>query len=210
MRVITKGAEPPSLTAHCQTPHSNYGNYGDMDGLRRALVTEQRGICCYCMTRIHNGNDKMKVEHWRCQGGYAEEQLNYRNLLGSCRGGEGQPPRLQHCDTKKGNRDLHWNPANPAHHIETHIRYELDGSIHADDTVFDDQLNGVLNLNLAQIKNNRKGVLTGLLEWWRAERPIPRARIERAILERTAGAGELKPYCQVSVWWLKQKLAVMV
>ena len=55
MRAITKGAEPPSLTAHRQTPHCDYDNYPDKAALRQALVTEQRSICCYCMRRIRNG-----------------------------------------------------------------------------------------------------------------------------------------------------------
>ena len=41
----------------------------------------------------------------------------------------GSRAHLQHCDTRKGDRDLQWNPADPAHHIETRVRYELDGSI---------------------------------------------------------------------------------
>ena len=62
-----------------------------------------------------------------------DEQLNYLNLLGACLGGNGQPPHLQHCDTRKGGSDIQWNPADAAHHIDTRVRYEVDGSIHADD-----------------------------------------------------------------------------
>jgi uncharacterized protein (TIGR02646 family) len=214
MRAITKGAEPPSLTTHRQTPHCDYDNYADKDALRHALVTEQRGLCCYCMGRIHNGPDKMKIEHWRCRSGHHAEQLNYRNLLGACLGGDGQPPHLQHCDTRKGDRDLRWNPASPGHHIETRLRYELDGSIRSDQAEFDAQLTDVLNLNLIILKNNRKGVLDAILGWWRQEKvrlagPVPRARFERERDGRTAGNGDLEPYCQVAVWWLQQRLAVM-
>lgn len=209
MRAITKGPEPPSLTTHRQTLHCNYDNYMGKDDLRHALVTEQRGLCCYCMGRIRNGRDTIKIEHWRCQSRYPAEQLSYRNLLGACLGGHGQPEHHQHCDTRKGDGELQWNPANPAHHMETRVRYELDGTIRAVDADFDSQLNNVLNLNLPLIKNKRKGVLTGLLEWWRVERRVPRARIEREIAERTNVAGDLAPYCQVAVWWLRQKLARM-
>jgi hypothetical protein len=130
-------------------------------------------------------------------------------LLGSCLGGQGQPEDRQHCDTRKGERDLKWNPADPDHHIETRIRYDLDGTIRSDDQVFQEQLNTVLNLNLQRIKNNRYGILKGLLGWWKAEKPVPRIRIEREIQQRTIHAGELSPYCQVAVWWLRQKLASM-
>ncbi len=214
MRQIVKGAEPPSLTAHRQTPHCNYDNYGPKDDLRHALVTEQRGLCCYCMGRIHNGPATMKIEHWRCQSRHPDEQLNYRNLLGACLGGPEQPAHLQYCDTRKGDSDLQWNPAAAAHHIETRVRYELDGSIRADDAVFDNQLHQVLNLNLPLLKNNRKGILDAVLDWWRRERArigghVPRERFVREREKYIAGNGEIAPYSPVAVWWLGQRLAGM-
>jgi hypothetical protein len=166
------------------------------------------------MGRVHNGPTTMKIEHWRCQSHHPDEQLNYRNLLGACLGGHGQPAHLQHCDTRKGDWDLQWNHADAAHHIETRIRYGSDGSIHADDTVFNDQLNQVLNLNLPLLKNNRKGILDAVLDWWRREKarigvPVPRARFVRKRNKQIAGSGEIAPYCPVAVWWLDQKLARM-
>ena len=210
MRAIAKGPEPASLMAHRLRPHCDYDNYADKAELRHALVTEQRGICCYCMGRIRNGPDTMKIEHWHCQARHPEEQVNYRNLLGACMGGHGQPPHLQHCDTRKGDCDLQWNPADPAHHVETRIRYELDGSIRSDDAAFDKQMDELLNLNLPRLKNNRKGVLDAVLDWWRLERahgPVPRARVERERDRRIGAAGELQPFCQVAVWWLDQHLS---
>ena len=214
MRTIKKGTELASLTAHRQTPYSDYDNYANKEALRHALVTEQRGICCYCMGRIHNGPTTMKIEHWQCQSRYPAEQLNYCNLLGACPGGDGQPPRLQHCDTRKGDRDLQWNPADPGRHIETRLRYELDGSIRSEDTAFNAQLADVLNLNLPILRNNRKGVLNAILEWWRYEKTrlhgaVPRDHFERERARRTADTGDLEPFCQVAVWWLEQRLAKM-
>ena len=214
MRQIVKGAEPASLTAHRQTPHCDYDNYVPKDDLRHALVTEQRGLCCYCMGRIHNGPATMKIEHWRCQAHHPGEQINYRNLLGACIGGPGQPPHLQHCDTRKGDGDLQWNPADAAHHIETRVRYEVDGSIRADDDVFDNQLRQVLNLNLSLLKNNRRGILDAVLDWWRREQariggPVPRERFVRERDRHITGSGEIAPYSPVAVWWLGQRLAKM-
>ncbi len=210
MRAILKGPEPPSLTAHRQASHSDYGNYRDKDALREALVSEQRGLCCYCMGRIRPDANEMKIEHWRCQARYPDEQLNYRNLLGACPGGEGRPPPFQHCDTRKGDDDLRWNPADSAHAIEAWVRYRLDGAIESDDKTFNVQLDKTLNLNLAFLKNNRKGVLDAVLRWWRGQpKPVPRGRIERQRDKYTAGNGELAPYCQVAVWWLQRKLGGM-
>jgi hypothetical protein len=166
------------------------------------------------MQRISADGTSMKIEHWQCQDNYGEQELTYRNLLGACKGGEGRPEDLQHCDTRKGNLDLSFNPAELAHHIETRIRYGLDGSIYANDAVFDGQLNEVLNLNLPDIKNNRKSVLVAVLEWWKGEKArlrnaVPRDQFERQIERRTAGNGDLSPYSPVAVWWLRQKLAGM-
>jgi uncharacterized protein (TIGR02646 family) len=214
MRAITKGAEPPSLTAHRQTPHCDYDNYADKDALRHALVTEQRGVCCYCMGRIQDGPGRMKIEHWRCQRDHPRQQLNYRNLLGACLGGQGQPAHFQHCDTRKGDRDLLWNPADPAHRIETRIRYELDGSIRATEPVFDAQLDDVLNLNIRLLKNNRKAVWVAVTEWWTLEKAwlrgrVPRSQIQKQRDRRVGGDNALEPYSQVAVWWLDQRLARM-
>ena len=206
MRVIAKGPEPHSLTTHRLTQHADYDNYPDKDALRHALVSEQRWLCCYCMGRIKPTGSEMKIEHWRCQDNYRDEQLDYRNLLGACRGGEGLPLGLQHCDTRKGNSDLLRNPADPAHAIEGWVQYGSDGTIKSNDVMFDGQLNEVLNLNLAFLKNHRKGVLDAVLHWWRRHKPVQKERIEREVRRYEPAEGQLAPYRQVAVWWLNRKL----
>ena len=212
MRAIEKRQEPASLTAHRSAPGASYVTYADRDGLRRALVTEQRGLCCYCMGRIAPDPRSAKIEHWHSRTRYPAEELAYRNLLGACRGGEGQPRHLQHCDTRKGNRDLKWNPADPIRRIEKRVRYGTDGAIRSDDVEFDDQLTDVLNLNLSWLKNSRKGVLDGVLGWWKQKKvqiqgPVPRATLRRKRDKQIAVHGDLSPYCQVAVWWIDQRLA---
>lgn len=211
MRAISKGVGPRSLTVHRRTPHGGYDNYADKAALRRALVREQRGLCCYCMGRIGVDATDMKIEHWRCQRRYRNQELDYRNLLAACRGAEGHRGADQHCDTKKGDRDLRWNPADPSHRVETRLRYEADGTIRSDDPEFNDQLDQVLNLNLSVLKNNRKRVLDVVLDWWQRERkriqgPISRKRIERQRDWWSGGSDDLRPYCQVAVWLLTQHL----
>ena len=210
MRTIVKGAEPKSLEQHRSTPHSDYGNYTDKNKLRAALIAEQQGLCCYCMGRIPNKSGKMKVEHWHCQAHYSNEQLIYRNLLGACLGGEGQPRKHQHCDTRKGNLDLLWNPADPTHHVQKRISYGRDGAIRSDHAVFNRQLNEVLNLNLLRLKNSRKGVVNAILDWLqREQKPATRRQLEQAIGVLPAPNGELAPYVQVAIWWLEKRLARM-
>ena len=215
MRAITKGAKPRSLTEHRARAHSDFDNYQAKEKLRQALVAEQRGLCCYCMGRIHPEPVSMKIEHWRCQARYPDEQLDYRNLLAACRGGEGQQARDQHCDTRKGDRDLRWNPADPSHRIETRVRYESNGSIRAaDDADFDAQLEDVLNLNFSELRSNRKSVLDAVLAWWKHEKdriggPVPRSRFIRKRDACVRDNRQLRPFCQVAVWWLEQRLAKM-
>ena len=204
MRTVVKESEPVSLTTHRSAPHCDYENYGDKDGLRAALVAEQRGLCCYCMSRIENERSAMKIEHWHCRARYPGEELDYLNLLASCPGGEGLPRRLQYCDTRKADDDLRWNPADPQRRVEDRISYEPDGTIVSDDPLFNTQLNEILNLNLEWMKSNREESLLAVAEWYTQERP-DRRRVEREI-ERLNAPSILAPYVQVSIWWLERKL----
>lgn len=215
MRVIDKGVEPRSLVQHRATPNSDYANLGNgaKQDLRDALVREQRGLCCYCMTRIESTRESMKIEHWRSQSHYEALELTYSNLLGACLGGHGQPEALQHCDTRKKERDIRFNPADPIHRIDQRIQFQADGTIASSDVEFNTQLSDVLGLNLPLLKNRRKGVLSGLIDWWSSETarlrgPVPRAQLLRERARRVAaGGGYLAPFDPVAVWWLDQHLA---
>ncbi len=213
MRSITKGREPRSLVRHRANTASDYANYPEKDELRAALVREQRGLCCYCMMRVEPSAAGMKVEHWQCQSRNPELELSYSNLLAACLGGHGQPEALQHCDTRKGERDVKFNPAYRSHHVERRIRFEADGTIGSNDANFHAQLSDVLGLNLPVLKNRRKGVLAGILQWWNSEKarrrgPVPRKQLLRERARRAgAGSGHLTPFEPVAVWWLDQRLA---
>lgn len=211
MRAIVKGSEPDSLREHRVAG----GTYNDFRSrgkqkLREALVTEQRGLCCYCMSRISADSSVMRIEHWQSQSGYPGQQLVYANLLAACLGGQGH---AQHCDTSKAERDLKFNPADPLSMIESLISYGLDGTIWSRDVKFNDQLDTVLGLNIAQLKNSRKAILTAFAEWLRLERdrlhrPVPREVIKRKrdkLLSQTHDS--LEPFVQVKIWWLEQRLA---
>ncbi|GAB3350620.1 retron system putative HNH endonuclease [Lysobacter tyrosinilyticus] len=212
MREITKGPEPRSLSQHRATAHSNYANYNEKDSLRAALIREQRGLCCYCMTRIEPTGTAMKIEHWRSQSRNADLELVYSNLLAACLGGQGQPATRQHCDTRKGEQELKFNPANVAHRIEQRIRFEMDGTIASSDADFDAQLNDVLNLNLKVLQNRRKGIVDGLVGWLRDYRARHYRGPDNTTLQRKRSQlmpanGHLEPYVRVAVWWLDQRLA---
>lgn len=204
MRMITKCAEPRSLTQHRAKAHSDYDNYERKDDLRLALVSEQKGLCCYCSGRIREVSTAMKIEHWQCQANYRPQQLSYGNLLGVCLGGEGQPPDEQHCDTRKSNLDLKWNPANIAHMIESRVYFTSDGYIRSPDPDFNRQLDEVLNLNIAILRNNRKSILEVVAKWWKTT-PNARQKVQQQI-ERRVNSAEHSQFSPVAVSYLRQKL----
>ncbi|BDD88634.1 retron system putative HNH endonuclease [Desulfofustis limnaeus] len=204
MRTIQKNDEPASLTAHRQQPHADYDNYADKDTLRQSLVTEQRGLCCYCQSRIRPDKASMKIEHWQCQATYPARQLDYRNLLGACLGGHGRPEREQHCDTRKGNRALCFCPADPAHPVERCIKFLGNGKIASDDVAINTALNDILNLNLGQLVSNRKAVIDAF------KQRLGRGNFNAAReLQKWDGTqpGDLPEYAQVMVFWLEKKIA---
>lgn len=213
MRPILKGTEPQTLTLYRRfTPDGNYRGYHDNGELHESLVTEQRGLCCYCMSRITT--DTVSVEHWHCQSDDSHDDLDYDNMLGVCDGGEGRlPSDMFHCDKSKGNRPIKFNPANPANHIEKEIYYSMEGVIKSKDDEFDSDLNKKLNLNQFYLKWNRQGVIDGFNDWCvimkKTYGPVSRELFERKCKWRVEGTGTLEPYCQVAVWMLEQRLKRM-
>ncbi|PID62350.1 MAG: TIGR02646 family protein [Gammaproteobacteria bacterium] len=204
MRTIQKNREPNSLTKHRQQPHASYNNYMDKNALRQSLVTEQRGLCCYCQSRIRPNATSMKIEHWQCQAAYPARQLDYRNLLGACLGGHGRPEREQHCDTRKGNRNLCFYPADPAQPVERHFKFLGNGEITSDDAAIDTEIKNILNLNLGQLVSNRKAVLDAF------KQRLGKGNLNAAQeLQNWDGTqpGNLPEYAQVIVFWLEKKIA---
>ena len=175
MRNIQKQSEPISLTRHRCSSNSNYGNYAEKDDLRTSLVSEQRGICCYCMQRIYPTLEKMKIEQCQSQSTnkFPEKQIDYTNLLGACLGGEGKPRRDQHCDTRKGDDDISFNPANSKHDVERLFKFPGTGRIEAIDAnnkQLQSEIDEVLNLNHSILVDNRKAVIDSFTEMLRRKK----------------------------------------
>jgi len=121
MRQIKKGKEPKILAQYRATAGATYNGFQTAERmaiLRESLLSEQGGICCYCMQRIYPNEDAMKVEHWLSQTRFPANELDYGNMLAACMGNEGEPEEEQHCDTRKGNKDVARNPADPDDRIE--------------------------------------------------------------------------------------------
>ena len=217
MRSITKLTEPASLTQHRANRKVDYTpNYDNLPpqalaDLRNSLVTEQGGICCYCMGRIKPLGTKMKIEHWQAQAEdkFPERQLDYSNLLGACSGGEKHgektSPVTHHCDTKKRNDDFCINPASTNSRMETRLKYLRDGTIESDDCQLNDEINSILNLNYSLLRDNRAGVLKSL------KKSFFKRSLGRAELQKMLSIWETppyKPYCEVVINYLRKKLHV--
>lgn len=74
--------------------------------------------------------------------------------------------------------------------------------------MFEKEINDVLNLNVPLLKENRKAVLTGFL----AAKP-KHGTWDNSLLEKwleqwngNSNSGELAPFCQVVVYWLRKRL----
>lgn len=152
------------------------------------------------------------MSDWQCQEDYPDRQLDYGNMLGACLGGQGQPIEKQHCDSRKGKKDLKFNPADPAHGIERRIQFGVDGTIASSDIEFNTQLDEVLGLNLPVLKNRRKAVLDGLTRWLREyharhHRGPDVAMLQRLRAQKAPPSGQLEAFVHVAIWWLDQRLS---
>lgn len=159
---IHKGKEPSSLTLYRCQPNSYYDGYSQKDELREALLRDQGHLCAYCMRRIRNDRNTMKIEHWKAQSTLETEaeKLNYQIMLGVCDGCRGSKDLYTTCDEHRHDMDLHVNPLDRS--MMDTIFYDRNGKIKSDVEQYDDELNTVLNLNCEQassrIVQNRKKV----------------------------------------------------
>ena len=182
----------------------------DKDDLRESLVLEQRGICCYCMQRIRPTSTAMKIEHWQCQARYPHRQLDYSNLLGACLGCQNQSLERHHCDTRKGDHDLAYNPANPTHDVERKLTFLGDGTLQSTEVIFDQEINEVLNLNEGILKKNRRALLDSIKDGFMGKNPS-KVDIQKEIRKWNGDLddGVLEPFCQVAIYYLRKKLQRM-
>jgi len=103
--------------------------------LREHLLKEQGYLCCYCNQSIKTEPIdtlplRAKIEHLepKDEDKYPEKKFTYENLLLACNGGERDRPVVQHCDTKKGNKEP--TPIHPLQHdCEEFFIYKKSGEI---------------------------------------------------------------------------------
>ncbi len=207
MKHIIKGREPASLLTYRKKPHATYRDYREKDDLRKSLIEEQGGLCCYCMGRITIEN--MKIEHRKPQR-YKKLQLSYNNLLASCDGNEGKPYHLQHCDTHKADKEIFVNPTDKIKNCEKIIKYSANGRISSNDPAIAEDLAGALNLNTQTLVNNRKQTLKAVilkLTMIRGRKEAWSVNSVHKILKtyENRSHGKFKPYCRIVAYFLKKR-----
>ena len=210
MILIKKAVEPTDLTHYrLSTPEASYdGLPTDIkEEIKLQLLKEQGFICAYCMSRIDLDNpNNTNIEHYVPQrGAYSDPflALDYRNMLGVCPGNEGKPYRNQTCDRHRRNVMLTINP-HISYSVER-IKYSSDGRIMSDDPDVDRDLDKVLNLNEALLKENRKAALSVLeKELIKKKEHGTWKELARRYIHKLSSADKKTPFCGILLWRLNK------
>jgi uncharacterized protein (TIGR02646 family) len=204
-RIHKRSQEPPALLSYRKAADLNrsYAAFPSKDSLREPLLEDQGWLCCYCMRRTDVRD--MKIEHYRSQHRHREQELDWRNLLAACSGGEGRPFASQTCDTRKADEDLVLDPRTDSVRA---IRYLGSGRLVVDDRNHVDDVER--RLNATELRQARAQAIDNL------RRELSRrfggsGSWRRQDLQRYLdGLRRLRPFPEflaVYEYWLEKKLA---
>ncbi len=188
--------------------------------LKESLLKEQGYLCAYCMSRI--GENSMKVEHWAPQNPDTDEgelsseekekrrllSIDYKNMLAVCKGDERSRPQEQHCDTKKGNETILYNPSNPNDYNKLKIRYLHSGRIESSDEEFNKEIENKLNLNCQKLISNRANIIQKIFQSLNMLKNNASSRRIDSILKNWNSQdsnGKLKEYAGVAIYFLTKR-----
>lgn len=140
MKHIIKSDPPASLEAYKEIEGTCFENMPKTvkDELKKSLVLEQGGLCCYCGKKILVNHHSI-IEHLypKSNEKYKHLQLEYGNLLCSCDGGESDRSGKSKsekrkfpsfCDDKKNDQILPLTPLDPT--CEEQFSYDEEGNIY--------------------------------------------------------------------------------
>lgn len=212
MRLIIKENEPQSLTTYKQSEGAKFSNLSSSCKLdiKNQLLREQRNLCAYCMGKITLAN--MKIEHYipqNQQTGDPSKQLDYKNLLAVCMGGEENRDRSSRtCDTHKGNTVLtNVDPQKAT--IESLLKYEeRTGKIIVENDDVLKEIEKVLNLNCDMLKLNRATALKALKS--KIDKEHRGRRIKASALGVVYTKCETLPYAGILLYYLRKKLRTTI
>jgi uncharacterized protein (TIGR02646 family) len=206
---VVKGREPTSLQQYRLQSNAQYdgSQFTPVKAdIRTQLLKEQGYLCAYCMQRIVDDQFKTKIEHWHCQNNHPTEQLDYANMLAVCLG---NTQGCVHCDTKKANHDIKYNPAEPTHHIESKIKYSITGKIQSNELDFNQELNDILGLNCSRLIENRKATIDAVQQGLNKKLGTRTHNEISSEIKKWSSIdedGHKKPYCGVALYFLHKKL----
>jgi uncharacterized protein (TIGR02646 family) len=214
MRKVDKKQEPLCLQAHRAQQDAVYENLpsGCPEAIRQALVLEQGSLCAFCMCRIKPVAGSMKIAHRYPReapnGREGKRDLQWKNLLGACMGGEGKPANLHTCDTKQGSTIIALDPTEEPHMAQ--ITYSTTGKVQSRNLDHQKEIDDVLNLNCKPLINARASTLEGLLQAWEMRKPgaWTKPYVERTLQSLGAGT-ELLPFVGIAEDYLRRRLARM-
>lgn len=147
-------------------------NYQANDDLVDALKKEQGYLCAYCMRRIpckdilyqKDGKDIItkeghRVEHILSRDNHSDKELDYSNMVICCPGHIGAE---KHCDRLKDSNDITFSPLD-IRFINT-IKYKPTGEIESSNSLWNSEMNNILNLNTPLLVKNRAETLLGVIQ----------------------------------------------
>lgn len=160
MIYICKG-NVPAVFWEIRRKYNHYDelSHNDKNRLKSYLISEQGGICAYCMCRIKS--ETSTIEHYNPRSLKPELSLDYNNLFAVCTNGRNDTKRDRQCDVSRGDTTLNLNPCKESD--MKHITYKRNGEIVSDIDSFNTDLTVTLNLNNQTLKNNRKSALQSAL-----------------------------------------------
>lgn len=194
--------------------------------VKLVLIHEQKGLCAYCMRRIHMDSHS-RVEHLVPLSVDKERAIDYSNLLGVCDGGEkviGQQGHVLCCDAHKKETEISTSPLNKVQMNK--IAYKRDGTIYTTprDTEMEKDINETLLLNgLRKSDGSVRDTSTELLKGRRDAYDRARLMIEnlsksgkctsasvKKIIDNLKNSEECEEYVGVKLYYLGKKYAALV
>jgi uncharacterized protein (TIGR02646 family) len=212
VRHVQKSGEPTTVTETRQasttnlaTPESARDAFNQIDKaqVRRQLASEQQWLCAFCMRRIDendvtSGEHTMKVAHRTPISKDPPQALTWRNLLGSCDGGQRSAGLYCTCDLKQRSTALTIDPTDTTHIAK--LSYVRRGTLRglflrSSDPDAEKDLETTLALNSGELPEQRQEAWKAFLNRFRREGPkhaYGRAAWQ-AFFQKWRGAGQKAP-----------------
>ncbi|MCX2479743.1 hypothetical protein OQY15_11655 [Pedobacter sp. MC2016-15] len=204
---INKGVEPIEWSEKKATP--GFTKYEPIPALRDALLEEQKNICAYCMRRIPVKDagitESSKIEHLKSRHRHPALDRDYNNMVVCC---PGSIDGSAHCDKSKAHEDLTFSPFNTA--VQKSIAYSTkDGTIKSSTPSWDTDINNVLCLNNARLKETRAKVIEGVQKVL-SQKKFSAKELNKMLTDwSTPTAKGYKPFCGVVIWYIEKKLKLL-